>query len=227
MSGDGKYVAVPSFDDNFYLFLRKELVLSSSNQTYHPSETVTIDASFHEASTNITFQVKDSDGKNYTIETHETNNTGFATLKFRLREDVLDGRWTVIATNDKDNSSDSITFDVVFNDPPHLILKSMDLPTIIARGEMMIVNFSIENTYSENADVTLVLQLKDGEFTPLEPLIEETIVSRRSTEIHSLTFTVPSDAVTGEYSVQGQVLTELPENAGYAIDFLNTNIDVL
>ena len=227
ISGDGAYIAVSSNDDNFYLFQRIKLMLSPSASQYRPADTVFIDTSLHNGSANITFQVKDPDGINYSVETYQTNDSGFLNFKFRLRENVKGGTWSVIATNDRDNSTDTITFLVDAFTPPQLIIKALDLPTSITHGQSLKVNFTIENTFPDSKDTTFILQLKDDEYTPLEPIIEVKTISESSTSIHSLSIAIPSDAALGQYFVQGQILTELPENAGYAIDYFNTGIEVL
>lgn len=174
---------------------------------------------------NITFQVKDTENKTYLTETVETNETGFAQLQFQLWNDDPIGNYTVYATNDKDDSEANITFEVKLL-IQHLIIKLLDVPASVNRGEILNVEFTIENTYDESKAITLVLQLKDPSKRALRPDIEDKTIEASSKPKHTLSVDIPSDAKTGIYFLQGQMLTELPENSGYAIDFETTSITV-
>jgi len=192
--------------------------------TYRQGDLVTINATHTNGSANITFQVKDPDNDNYVVKTLETDAEGYVQYNFRLRDDVDIGVWTVYATNDKDDANATLTFEVL--GPPCIILKLLDVPSNVSRGGKLTVGFTIENTFDTAKTVTLVLQVEDPELTPLEPAIKERTIPAGDVYSMNLSVDIPSDAETGIYAVQGQMLTELPENAGYALDYEDTTVSV-
>ena len=148
-----------------------------------------------------------------------------ATLLFTLPKSAKIGTYTVYATNDKDDSKDNITFEVKTL-VKHLIIKLLDFPSSVNLGDTLNVDFTIENTFETAKDVTLVLQLKDANKRALRPKIEDKTISASSTPKHTLSVDIPTDAEIGTYFLQGQMLTDLPENNGYSIDFQSTSIKV-
>jgi len=151
-----------------------------------------------------------------------------ATLSFQLPEDAPLGTWTVYATNDVDDATATITFEVIpLPGPETITIKYIVMPSTINRGEILVVDLTIESTFETDQHVTLVLQLKDQNKRALRPAIEEKTVAGRSTPVYQLSVAVPSSAIEGYYFVQIQILTGLPENGGYVLDFETTNIQVL
>jgi len=211
----------------------KSILTLESAPTYHQGDLVTINATYtnDSSSANITFQVKDPDDSSYAVKTLETDAGGNIQYEFRLGSDVTTGTWSVIATNDKDDATDTITFEVlefVEPEPPHLILRLLDVPSSVSKGGTLSVDFTIENTFDTAKTVTLVLQVEDPQLTPLEPTIEVKSVPASAAPTYTLSVNIPSDADTpaGTYAVQGQMLTELPENAGYALAYEDTTVSV-
>jgi len=74
--------------------------------------------------------------------------------------------------------------------------------------------------------VSLVLQLKDPDKRALRPDIQDETVAASSSPTYTLSVAIPSDAETGSYFLQGQMLTGLPEDGGYVIDFETTSVTV-
>jgi len=217
----GRSAHEPHYIDNISVSrpVPPKLALSSEQASYRQGDLVTINAAYSNGTASVTFQVKDHENTTYIVKTHETDEDGLVQFSFRLGDDVVVGNWSVTATNDRDEATNTTAFDVLPAEILHLILKAFDVPASVNKGSSLQVEFTIENTFDTGKTITLVLQLEDPEMIPIQPGIQVQTVFAKDSPSFILAVAIPSDASTGTYAVQGQVLTELPENGGYAWDY--------
>lgn len=229
ISNDGKYIVAGSKDSTLYILQRGKLMAETSNATYLPGEMVDVEVSFHDGPANITIQVEDSDGDLYYLKSAEANETGHVTISFRLDKEVDIGEWKIYVTNDKDDSQATAVFEVlepeVHPESPYVTL-TLDVPESVNRGDELEVVFEIMNDLDVEITLTLALQLEDPDGIPILPEIAERSIPANSTKLYTLYQEIPADAVTGNYSIQGQILTELPRNGGYPVGFVDTTVKV-
>ncbi len=229
ISTDGKYIAGGSHDNKAYFFQRETLMIESE-ASYIQGELVTIKGAYAGETTDITFQVKDPADESYLGKTIETNEDSWATLKFTLEDDDPVGTYTIYATNNNDDAMDTITFEVKEKEgepePPHIIIKLLEGLASVDRGQTLNMDFTIENTFDTAQDMTLMLQLSSPSLRHLRPAIEKKTVDAETTPIYTLSVAIPSDAEIGDYILQGQMLTDLPENTGYALDYVDGSVEV-
>jgi WD40 repeat protein len=223
MSGDGNYIAAGSYENGkMNFFDRKVLNLYPSKDQYEQGDLVEIDTWFHERVADVSIQVKDSEDSTYFVDTIETNVNGRGTFEFLLAEDVPLGEWTVYGTNDMDDSTEEVTFMVSAPPlPPNGVLSitTFDVPASVAKGSDLEVEIGIENTYDDSQTVTIVIQVQAPNKLPLTPEIEIEVIGGSSEPIFTIEIPIPADADSGDYSVKGQLMTNLPESLGYPLDF--------
>ena len=90
----------------------------------------------------------------------------------------------------------------------------------------MDITVLLGSAQAEVVSLTLVLQILDSEGVPLPPSIEAVTISSYAIETTRFSISLPSDALTGTYSLQAQLMTALPRDHGYALDVYASNINV-
>jgi hypothetical protein len=70
----------------------------------------------------------------------------------------------------------------------------------------------------------LVVKILDSHGVPLRPIIQKLNVTVSSGFLANVTITFDLKAPTGQYTIQVQLLTGLPKDRGYALDFRNGTI---
>ncbi len=146
------------------------------------------------------------------------------TVIFTLPTDAQIGNWTVFATNDVDNSTANITFEVL--PIQELRLVELDFTAEVHPGDMLHVDFVVLNGFNTEHAVLLALQLKDPSMRALRPDIKEKTINASTEKTWQLSVKIPKDAETGEYFLQGQMLTGWPDEGGYVLDYTTTSITV-
>ena len=230
MSSDGNFISVPSDDHFLYLLQRKQLLVIPDSPSFEAGDTASFGIHYFNGSSNVSYQVTDPKDDTYLIKTVETNDAGYKEIQFALGEDVELGTWTIHATNDKDNFTEMVTFDVT--DPviipitPHIMITDFELPDSVSRGDATDVDVTVENTHYTAISLTIVLQLEDEDLIPIPPVIIDEIITGNTTEIFTVQFTIPEDSDSGTYSGQMQIMTDVPESGGYTYDFLDDTTSV-
>ena len=230
MSSDGNFISIPSDDHNLYLLQRKQLLVIPDSPTFEIEDTASFRIHYFNGSSNVSYQVKDSKDETYLVKTEEMSTAGYKEFQFTIAEDAEPGTWVIYATNDKDNFTEMVTFDVVIPDdtlpPPHIVITEFDLPDEVNREDTTEVSVTVESTYETGMSLTIVLQLEDENLIPIPPIIIDEIITANSTEAFTLEMMVPLNRQLGDYSAQIQVLTGLPEEGGYPYDYLHDSLVV-
>ena len=150
-----------------------------------------------------------------------------ASLSFTLPKSAKIGTYTVYATNDKDSSNDTITFDVLAPKIEKIILKDFEILTpSINPGDTFEMNLTIQNTFDTEQTPTLLLQVLNSNNEPIAPTYKKETIAK-GVQIYKLTLQIPFNAVTGEYKCQANLLNDLPRNGGYSLGFGDGTFDVV
>ena len=149
------------------------------------------------------------------------------TLQFRLPDDALAGNWTVHATNDVDSSNANITFEVLGLPPESTLTLTLVAPAEIKQNEVLQADFIISNGFDYQVKVLIVLQLKDPSLHALKTAYRTRVVNATEDKSWKLSVKIPKDAELGEYFLQGQMLTGMPDEGGYVLDYTTTSVIVI
>jgi len=161
-----------------------------------------------------------------TIYNNYLNPVQTAKLTFKVDDDDPIGTYTVYATNDKDNATANITFEVLAPPPPPTITLSIDFPTEVKLGDTLHVDFTVTNGFDSSYDILLGLQLKDPSQHALRPDIKEKNIDAIDQKMWQLSVKISKDAETGEYFLQGQMLNDWPDKGGYVLDYETDRVTV-
>lgn|GEM_PF-2079303 len=208
-------------------------------KTYHPGDIIGLDAytgyEYSPASAN-----KSAQGINLTADvyypngtflmnfTNTTAGTGWANLSFTLGKIDVNGTYFIRVTGHKgmNRTTQFIAAPIPPPPPPIPVIrfKMIKSPSTVNRGAAFTINTVIENTMESNINCFLVVQILDSKNVPIRPTIIPLNVTVTSDFIYNVTLTIDMKSPTGLYNFQVQLLTGLPKDKGYALDFRNGTI---
>jgi hypothetical protein len=204
-------------EDHYNSFI---LTVWTDKDIYSPGEQVTLTSSyFGMNATNVTFRVEYPNGT-YMKNTVPLDN-GTANTTFTLPISSPSGKYIVDVSSIDANRSTS--FKVMI---PGLRIIDVTIPIWIHPGDSADIQITIENGFTEEMDILVVLQVLDPNMLPLSPVYDRVTLEAQSTKRVILSLQVPSDRPTGTYFAQTQTLTEFPSDGGYSIEYINENFGV-
>lgn len=196
------------------------LTVWTDKDIYSPNEQVNFTASYIGINaTNVTFKVEYPNGtfmKNTVPLDNDTADTTF-TLPLYSPSGIYVVEVSCI------DAEGSTSFEVMI---PGLRILDVIIPSWIHPGDSADIQITIENGFTEDMDILVVLQALDPNNVPLSPAYDHVTVDAQSTKLVTLSLLVPSDGPTGTYFAQTQILTEFPSEGGYSIGYRNDNFGV-
>ena len=196
--------------------MRWGLVLTTSALVYDPGDKVDVYAHVRSLATllpvegeMVSFQVDMPDGAPLVVSSEQTSLLGWANITFTLPVDAQFGPYTVYATSDLAEANKTFR---VGHLP--LFIVSVSLLGSYLPGDLMDITVLVGSAQAEIVSLTLVLQVLDSEGVPLPPSIDAVDMSSYAIETTRISISLPSDALTGTYSLQAQLMTALPRDHG-------------
>jgi hypothetical protein len=157
--------------------------------------------------------------------TKPTNVTGWADLSFMVPNITASGLYNV-SIHGFGNTSKSVQFyarPAPLPPPPfgRIVFKSLVVPPSVNRGGVAAFQVFINNSFNSSVSCLLVVQILDSNNVPFRPDIQMLNVTVGPDFLVTVNITIDQIRPTGSYVVQFQLLTGLPKNHGYALDFKN------
>jgi len=218
-------VAVGTSQDNYpYVsFDAWILIVQPFPASYYPGQQVNLTATYAGTlCTEVTYEVDYPNGTILLIQTEGLVN-GVAGLSFNLSADAPVGDYDVYATTADATAFTTFSVEDVpppqNQTPPEIVLSAFTFPASVALGGTFSATFTINNTYNSSQTITLTLQVMTPENEPLSPGVLTFTIPASTNETRTLAVDIPASGSAGTYACQGQVLTDLPKNGGYALDY--------
>jgi hypothetical protein len=210
-------LSVREIEDYYESFI---LTVWTDKYIYSPGEQVNFTASYVGINaTNVTFKVEYPNGTFMTNTVPLDNGT--AHISFTLPLNSPSGTYVVdVSSIDAEGGT---SFEVMI---PGLRILDVTIPVLIHPGDGIDVQIIIENGYTEEMDILVVLQALDPNKVPLPPDYDHVTVDAQSTKLVTMSILVPPDGPTGTYFAQTQILTDFPSDGGYSIVYRNDNFGV-
>jgi hypothetical protein len=158
--------------------------------------------------------------------TKTTDGTGSANLSFLIPSVTVNGTYTINISGFEGRyyiDTFNVKLPSIIIDR-HTRFKIITSPANINRGAAFTISTVIENTMESNVNCFLVVQILDSKNVPIRPTIVLLNVTVTSDFIYNITLTIDMKYPTGLYNFQVQLLTGLPKDKGYALDFRNGTI---
>jgi len=159
--------------------------------------------------------------------TRQTDPTGRAALGFTVPEIDVCGTYTIRVSGFMGLGSSSqfqagprelpLFFGIV-----NVIFPSKN----INRGGTVTVGVIINNSLKIAQPCKLVVQRLDSNNVPVRPIIQDIIVPVNPAHLVNVQLTINAGAPIGKYTIQFQLLTDLPKRGGYALSFWNDDFTV-
>ncbi len=211
-------LSVREIEDHYESYI---LTVWTDKDIYSPGEQVNFTASYIGVNaTNVTFKVEYPNGT-YIKNTVPLDN-GTADITFILPLNSPSGTYIVEVSNI--DAEGSTSFEVMI---PGFRILDVTIPIWIYPGNSADIRITIENGFTEEMDILVVLQALDPNKVPLSPVYDRVTVDAQSTKLVTISLHIPSDGSTGTYFTQTQILTEFPSDGGYAIEYRNDNFAVI
>jgi hypothetical protein len=195
-----------------------DLSVACSEDRYLPGGEVTITVSYTGAnSTKAVMSVLQPNGTTLVTLAKIVAANGSATFTFTLPESAALGIYIVYAVTY--DASAQTSFSVY---APSLKLVSL-FATDAPRTSTLNVTVIMQNQYDAPKRFILAIQILDSEGVPLIPWITDVITLNQGASLSlSHSFALDSSFPTGVYSIQAQMLTDLPKDGGYTLDYIDT-----
>jgi hypothetical protein len=192
------------------------LSVNSDSANYLPGDSVTLTAAYLGLnSTNVVFKVDRPDGTAMATQSKIVPAGGSVDFSFFLPSNAQYGNYLVYASTYDGQAQTS--FEVIVS---VLRIISMNVPDAQANSSVDIA-VTVTNGKAVTMNFILAVQVIDANGVPLSPAIAQTALVSGQTITYTQSIEVPTGSPTGEYMVQAQILTGLPSEGGYALDFMN------
>jgi hypothetical protein len=156
--------------------------------------------------------------------TRNTDAFGKSNLSFTLGNISTTGTYSISVSGFKGFMKNTTFFARAPDIIPIFRFNSVTSPASVNRGAAFTINVVIENTYPTNQNCLLVVQILDSNNVPIRPIIQKLNVTVTPAFLANVTVTFDLKAPVGQYDIQVQLLTGLPKDHGYALDFRNGTI---
>jgi len=179
---------------------------------------------------NLTATVTYPNGTYLLAVSNLTNSTGWCTLAFVLPNISVTGWYNITISG-----FNGLIMNASFLARPHPAppvkpgrygIKNISLPASVAKGGQITIRIIIENSLLIDRGGLLVIQILDSRSVPFRPTITNVNAVHGKALYLNITFSIPAKAQTGTYYVQVQLLTGLPRNGGFALDYRNLLFEV-
>jgi hypothetical protein len=179
---------------------------------------------------NLTATVTYPNGTYLLAVSNLTNSTGWCTLAFVLPNISVTGWYNITISG-----FNGLIMNASFLARPHPAppakpgrygIKNISLPASVAKGGQITIRIVIENSLLIDTGGLLVIQILDSRSVPFRPTITNVNAVHGKALYLNITFSILAKAQTGTYYVQVQLLTGLPRNGGFAIEFRDLTFEV-
>jgi len=186
-------------------FAPQELVILYAKVTYNDDPV---------ANKQVGFQVNASDGTAILYRVAETDESGIATVEFRIPSDPVFGEWLAYAIVDVAGTTvaDTMPFDVGWIIE---ILSVTPVESTYSKGETASFTLSIKNLGKTTKTPTITVVVYDECAVPIAvALVSEWSIEGEATAEFSCKLDIPMWAFVGTATVYANAFTDLPSNDG-------------